>query len=141
MTFDAKRSSPLEALPDSATFSDLSSPESGACARSSAGSDPRFARPVFRAKDRESIRSTLQVRNQRLVETLRQLTDQHKSVRLPQSYLLADLFAGNTQEQILLAASVTRYASSISVRIRPHPFLMSSASIRSSVLECPRLHW
>ena len=37
----------------------------------------------------ESIRSTLQVRNQRLVETLRQLADQRKVVRLPQGYLLA----------------------------------------------------
>jgi hypothetical protein len=37
----------------------------------------------------ESIRSTLQVRNQRLVECLRQLSDQRKVVRLPQGYLLA----------------------------------------------------
>lgn len=37
----------------------------------------------------ESIRSSLQVRNQRLVETLRQLVDQRKVVRLPQGYLLA----------------------------------------------------
>jgi hypothetical protein len=35
----------------------------------------------------ESIRSTLQVRNQRLVETLRQLVDQRKVVRLSQGYL------------------------------------------------------
>ena len=37
----------------------------------------------------ESIRSSLQVRNQRLVECLRQLCDQRKVVRLPQGYLLA----------------------------------------------------
>jgi len=37
----------------------------------------------------ESIRSTLQVRNQRLIEALRQLVDQRKVVRLPQGYLLA----------------------------------------------------
>jgi hypothetical protein len=37
----------------------------------------------------ESIRSNLQVRNQRLVEALRQLVDQRKVVRLPQGYLLA----------------------------------------------------
>jgi hypothetical protein len=37
----------------------------------------------------ESIRSTLQVRNQRLVETLRQLAEHRKIVRLPQGYLLA----------------------------------------------------
>jgi hypothetical protein len=43
-------------------------------------SDPRTA---------ESIRSSLQVRNQRLVEALRQLVEQHKIVRLPQGYLLA----------------------------------------------------
>jgi hypothetical protein len=36
----------------------------------------------------ESIRSTLQVRNQRLVETLRQLAEHRKIVRLPQGYLL-----------------------------------------------------
>ena len=36
----------------------------------------------------ESLRSHLQVRNQRLVEALRQLVDQHKIVRLPQGYLL-----------------------------------------------------
>ena len=36
----------------------------------------------------ETIRSTLQVRNQRLVETLRQLADQRKVVRLPQGYVL-----------------------------------------------------
>jgi hypothetical protein len=37
----------------------------------------------------ESIRSNLQVRNQRLVEALRQLADQHKIVRLAQGYVLA----------------------------------------------------
>jgi len=37
----------------------------------------------------ESIRSSLQVRNQRLVEALRQLVDERKVVRLPQGYLLA----------------------------------------------------
>jgi len=37
----------------------------------------------------ESIRSSLQVLNQRLVEALRQLSDQRKVVRLPQGYLLA----------------------------------------------------
>src|SRR5437773_2629925 len=36
----------------------------------------------------ENIRSTLQVRNQRLVECLRQLAEQRKIVRLPQGYLL-----------------------------------------------------
>ncbi len=37
----------------------------------------------------ETIRSNLQVRNQRLVEALRQLVEQHKIVRLPQGYVLA----------------------------------------------------
>ena len=37
----------------------------------------------------ESIRSSLQVRNQRLVEALRQLSEQRKVVRLPQGYRLA----------------------------------------------------
>ena len=37
----------------------------------------------------ESIRSSLQVRNQRLVECLRQLLDQRKVVRLPQGYVVA----------------------------------------------------
>jgi hypothetical protein len=37
----------------------------------------------------ESIRASLQVRNQRLTESLRQLADQHKVVRLPQGYALA----------------------------------------------------
>jgi hypothetical protein len=37
----------------------------------------------------ENIRSNLQVRNQRLVEALRQLVDQRKVVRLPQGYVLA----------------------------------------------------
>jgi hypothetical protein len=37
----------------------------------------------------ESIRATLQVRNQRLVESLRQLSDQRKIVRLPEGYVLA----------------------------------------------------
>jgi hypothetical protein len=37
----------------------------------------------------ESIRSRLQVRNQRLVEALRQLSEQRKVVRLPQGYRLA----------------------------------------------------
>jgi hypothetical protein len=36
----------------------------------------------------ESLRSSLQVRNQRLVEALRQLSDQRKVVRLPQGYVL-----------------------------------------------------
>src|SRR5437867_12539377 len=36
----------------------------------------------------ESIRSALQVRNQRLVEALRQLSDQRQVVRLPQGYVL-----------------------------------------------------
>lgn len=37
----------------------------------------------------ENIRSNLQVRNQRLVEALRQLTEQRKIVRLSQGYVLA----------------------------------------------------
>jgi|SRR5579864_4276318 len=37
----------------------------------------------------ESLRSSLQVRNQRLVEALRQLSDQRKVVRMPQGYRLA----------------------------------------------------
>ena len=37
----------------------------------------------------ETIRSNLQVRNQRLVEALRQLVDQRKVVRSPQGYVLA----------------------------------------------------
>lgn len=37
----------------------------------------------------ESIRSSLQVRNQRLVECLRQLSEQGKVIRLPQGYVLA----------------------------------------------------
>ena len=37
----------------------------------------------------ESIRSSLQVRNQRLVECLRQLSEQRKVVRLPQGYVVA----------------------------------------------------
>lgn len=37
----------------------------------------------------ESLRSNLQVRNQRLVEALRQLVDQRKIVRLAQGYVLA----------------------------------------------------
>lgn len=37
----------------------------------------------------ESIRSSLQVRDQRLVECLRQLCDQDKVVRSPQGYVLA----------------------------------------------------
>lgn len=37
----------------------------------------------------ESIRSSLQVRNQRLVECLRQLSEQRRVVRLPQGYALA----------------------------------------------------
>jgi AAA domain len=37
----------------------------------------------------ETIRSSLQVRNQRLVECLRQLSEQRKVVRLPQGYVLA----------------------------------------------------
>jgi hypothetical protein len=36
----------------------------------------------------ESLRSSLQVRNQRLVEALRQLVEQHKIVRLAQGYIL-----------------------------------------------------
>ena len=36
----------------------------------------------------ESLRSSLQVRNQRLVEALRQLSEQGKVVRLPQGYVL-----------------------------------------------------
>jgi hypothetical protein len=36
----------------------------------------------------ESLRSSLQVRNQRLVETLRQLVDQRKILRLAQGYAL-----------------------------------------------------
>jgi len=39
----------------------------------------------------ERIRSSLQVRNQRLVECLRQLSEQRKVVRLPQGYVLAAL--------------------------------------------------
>lgn len=46
----------------------------------SQSSEPRTA---------ESLRSSLQVRNQRLVEALRQLSDQRKIVRLPQGYMLA----------------------------------------------------
>ena len=41
----------------------------------------------------ESIRSNLQVRNQRLVETLRHLVDQRKIVRLSQGYVLASSMA------------------------------------------------
>jgi hypothetical protein len=37
----------------------------------------------------ETIRSSLQVRNQRLVEALRRLVEQHKIVRSPQGYVLA----------------------------------------------------
>lgn len=37
----------------------------------------------------ESLRSSLQVRNQRIVECLRQLVEQHSVVRLPQGYVLA----------------------------------------------------
>lgn len=37
----------------------------------------------------ESLRSSLQVRNQRIVECLRQLVEQHRVVRLPQGYVLA----------------------------------------------------
>lgn len=37
----------------------------------------------------ESIRSNLQVRNQRLIEALRQLVEQRKIVRLSQGYVLA----------------------------------------------------
>jgi hypothetical protein len=39
----------------------------------------------------ESLRSSLQVRNQRIVECLRQLVEQHKVVRLSQGYMLASL--------------------------------------------------
>jgi len=50
----------------------------------------------------ESIRSSLQVRNQRLVEALRQLVEQGKLVRLPQGYALpalnsAPLFMESTE--------------------------------------------
>jgi hypothetical protein len=37
----------------------------------------------------ESLRSSLKIRNQRLVEALRQLVDQHKVLRLAQGYVLA----------------------------------------------------
>ena len=43
----------------------------------------------FEPRTAESIRSSLQVRNQRLVVALRQLCDQRKIVRLPQGYLIA----------------------------------------------------
>jgi len=43
----------------------------------------------FQPLTAESIRSSLQVRNQRLVEALRQLVDQHKILRLAQGYVLA----------------------------------------------------
>ncbi len=45
----------------------------------SQSSEPRTA---------ESLRSSLQIRNQRLVEALRQLCEQHKVVRSPQGYAL-----------------------------------------------------
>lgn len=49
----------------------------------------------------EGIRSRLQVRNQRLVECLRQLSDQRKVVRLPQGYVLAS----PTMPQLLESSS------------------------------------
>jgi hypothetical protein len=42
----------------------------------------------------ESLRSNLQVRNQRLVEALRQLSDQRQVVRLPQGYVLETTNSG-----------------------------------------------
>ncbi len=45
----------------------------------------------------ESIRSDLQVRNQRLVEALRQLVEQRRIVRLPQGYALASSMLPLTQ--------------------------------------------
>ena len=39
----------------------------------------------------ESLRSSLQVRNQRIVECLRQLVEQRKIIRLPQGYVLPSL--------------------------------------------------
>jgi len=45
--------------------------------------------PACEPRTAESIRSSLQVRNQRLVECLRQLCDQGQVVRLPQGYVLA----------------------------------------------------
>lgn len=55
----------------------------------------------------ENIRSTLQVRNQRLVEALRQLLEQHKIVRLPQGYLLA---SNSTLPLIMMESSSPRVA-------------------------------
>jgi hypothetical protein len=46
----------------------------------------------------ENIRATLQVRNQRLVEALRQLAEQSKIVRLTQGYLLASSTLPRTLE-------------------------------------------
>jgi hypothetical protein len=39
----------------------------------------------------ENLRSSLQVRNQRIVECLRQLVEQRKIIRLPQGYVLSSL--------------------------------------------------
>jgi hypothetical protein len=46
----------------------------------------------------ESLRSSLQVRNQRIVECLRQLVEQRKIVRLSQGYMLASLTLPLTME-------------------------------------------
>jgi len=67
----------------STTAADLATPDplpDQILALLSQSSEPRSA---------ESLRSHLQVRNQRLIEALRQLVDQRKIVRLPQGYLLA----------------------------------------------------
>ena len=55
----------------------------------------------------ESIRSSLQVRNQRLVEALRQLLEQRKIVRLLQGYLLA---SNSTPPLIMMESSSPRVA-------------------------------
>jgi hypothetical protein len=80
---------------------ELANPESGPYLRlvSNAGElaerDPlpdqilAFLRQSSQPRTTESIRSSLQVRNQRLLECLRQLSDQRKVVRLPHGYVLA----------------------------------------------------
>jgi hypothetical protein len=55
----------------------------------------------------ESIRSSLQVRNQRLVEALRQLSEQRKVVRLPQGYILQ---TNNSGLPLMMESSSPRVA-------------------------------
>jgi hypothetical protein len=55
----------------------------------------------------ESLRSSLQVRNQRLVEALRQLSDQRKVVRLPQGYVLE---TNNSGLPLMMESSSPRVA-------------------------------